>query len=62
MPGLLTKVTIFAEKRVESGKWKVRANERNASLLAISQRRCGMSIGCDEENFSFPEEWRLVAL
>ena len=38
------------------------ASERNASSLAIAQRQRERSVGCDEENFSSPEELRLVAL
>ena len=38
------------------------ASERNASSLAIAQRQRKRSVGCDEENFSSPEELRLVAL
>ena len=38
------------------------ASERDASSLAIAQRQRERSVGCDEENFSSPEELRLVAL
>ena len=33
--------------------------QRAVKSLLIHCRRCGVSIGCDEENFSFPEEFDL---
>ena len=36
------------------------ASERNASSLAIAQRQRERSVGCDEENFSSPEECASV--
>ena len=47
----------------QGSKLKVRASERNVSLLTnCSVPARYVSVGCDEENFSFPEELRLVAL
>ena len=36
------------------------ASERNASSLAIAQRQRERSVGCDEENFSSPEEYTFL--
>ena len=40
---------------------KVRASEQESSVLELLPRQRGMSVGCDEGRFIFPEELRLVA-
>ena len=41
---------------------KVRANEQESNSFELLQRQRERSVGCDEENFSSPEEKQLVAL
>ena len=43
-------------------KVKVRANEQESNSFELLQRQREGSVGCDEENFSSPEEKQLVAL